>query len=77
MGELEKIFKDEIKFFEENKKDLEALYGRNTYIVIRKDRVIDSGENPFELSKIYRNSFIMSIENSERVIEIPSPEIIK
>ena len=80
---LDKIVRDwrrELSYFERNKAKIEKEYGRGTYVVIYKQKIIDFGQDRSNLLRKYdhlnTSHLIISINDSERVVEISSPEIV-
>jgi len=72
---------NELAFFNENKKMIEEKYGRKTYVAIHNKEIIGFGNDQFklylDLIKQYKGKpfLIQSIENSETIFRIDTPEI--
>jgi hypothetical protein len=68
-----------VMFFEKNRKLIKKQYGIHDYVVIRHQKIVDSGPDNFMLAEKYRNDHVLIVryKDSRRVVDIPSPEVSK
>jgi len=74
-----KTWRKNVDYFHREIDRIEREYGRKTYVVIRNQGVVDSGDDKFELSRKYHdnNVLIVSIDSLERIHKLRSPRIVK
>ncbi len=67
-------------FFKRLKDTIKSAYGKETYVVIYKQKIIDSGDDKLQLAKLHKDkkpALITCVKDYDKLKEIPSPEIIQ
>jgi hypothetical protein len=80
---LDKILRDwrkEVSYFDRNKAEIEKKYGKETYVVIYKQKIVDFGQDRSSLLRKYdpfnKSHLITNVNDGEKIVEILSPKIV-